>query len=152
MIHHENKSAITPELEAEFQAAVRQAMSSRRDPEAMRKAAERMDRMREETYRLNTDCSIIGRPAAHRIAEALPPGRASRMKYVLDSSVAFKWVVPESDTPRAVQLRDEFRAAVHELIAPDVFPPDRVRTIAEHRIAHKHERNAKDGSTMRSPG
>jgi len=32
------------------------------------------------------------------------------MKYVLDSSVAFKWVVPESDSPRAVQLRDEFRA------------------------------------------
>jgi hypothetical protein len=46
------------------------------------------------------------------------------MKCVLDSSVAFKWVVPESDTPRAVQLRDEFRAAVHELIAPDVFPPE----------------------------
>ena len=44
------------------------------------------------------------------------------MKYVLDSSVAFKWVVPERDTPRAVQLRDEFRAGVHELIAPDVFP------------------------------
>ncbi len=42
MIHHENKSAITPELEAEFQAAVRQAMSSRRDPEAMRRAAERV--------------------------------------------------------------------------------------------------------------
>ena len=30
------------------------------------------------------------------------------MKYVLDSSVAFKWVVPVSDTPRAVRLRDEF--------------------------------------------
>jgi predicted nucleic acid-binding protein len=44
------------------------------------------------------------------------------MKYVLDSSVAFKWVVAESDTPRAVRLRDEFRAAIHEVIAPDVFP------------------------------
>ena len=51
MIHYENKSAITPELEAEFQAAVRQSMSSRRDLEAVRRAAERMDRMREETYR-----------------------------------------------------------------------------------------------------
>ena len=51
MIHHEKQSAITPELEAEFQAAVRQAMSAKRDPEAMRRAAERMDRMREETYR-----------------------------------------------------------------------------------------------------
>ncbi len=39
MIHHENKSASIPELEAEFPAAVRQAMSSRRDPEAMRRAA-----------------------------------------------------------------------------------------------------------------
>jgi predicted nucleic acid-binding protein len=46
------------------------------------------------------------------------------LKYVLDSSVAFKWIVAESDTPRAVQLRDEFRAAVHELIAPDVFAPE----------------------------
>src|SRR5271157_2296903 len=51
------------------------------------------------------------------------------MKYVLDSSVAFKWVVPESDTPRAVQLRDEYRAAVHELIAPDVFPPELAHTL-----------------------
>jgi predicted nucleic acid-binding protein len=42
------------------------------------------------------------------------------MKYVLDSSVAFKWVVAESDTPRAVQLRDEYRAGVHDLLAPDV--------------------------------
>ncbi len=44
------------------------------------------------------------------------------MKYVLDSSVAFKWLVPEADTPRALRLRDDFRTAVHELIAPDVFP------------------------------
>ncbi len=51
MIQHDTKSAITPEQEAEFLAAVRQAMSSKRDPEAMRRAAERMDRMREETYR-----------------------------------------------------------------------------------------------------
>jgi predicted nucleic acid-binding protein len=46
------------------------------------------------------------------------------MKYVLDSSVAFKWVVPEIDSPRAVRLRDEYRTAIHELIAPDIFPPE----------------------------
>jgi predicted nucleic acid-binding protein len=46
------------------------------------------------------------------------------MKYVLDSSVAFKWVVPESDSPRAIRLRDEYRAAVDELIAPDIFAPE----------------------------
>lgn len=44
------------------------------------------------------------------------------MKYVIDSSVAFKWVVREVDSDRADRLRDDFRKAVHELLAPDVFP------------------------------
>src|SRR5438105_3903757 len=44
------------------------------------------------------------------------------MKYVLDSSVALKWVLPEADTPKAIALRDDFRNAVHELLSPDVFP------------------------------
>jgi hypothetical protein len=35
-------------LQAEFEEAVRRAMSGQRDPEAMRKACEHMDRMREE--------------------------------------------------------------------------------------------------------
>ena len=43
------------------------------------------------------------------------------MKYVIDSSVSFKWVVPESDSNKADRLRDAFRNAVHELVAPDVF-------------------------------
>jgi predicted nucleic acid-binding protein len=43
------------------------------------------------------------------------------MKYVLDSSVAFKWVVVEALTDKARKLRDEFRRGLHELIAPDVF-------------------------------
>jgi predicted nucleic acid-binding protein len=44
------------------------------------------------------------------------------MKYVVDSSVAFKWVVPELYSDKAILLRDDFRNAVHELLAPDVFP------------------------------
>jgi predicted nucleic acid-binding protein len=44
------------------------------------------------------------------------------MRYVLDSSVAFKWVVPEADSAKARQLRDDFLKGVHELLAPDVFP------------------------------
>jgi hypothetical protein len=44
------------------------------------------------------------------------------MKYVLDSSVAFKWVVVEALTDKARSLRDEFRQGLHELIAPDIFP------------------------------
>lgn len=44
------------------------------------------------------------------------------MKYVLDASVAVKWVLPEEDSPKALSLRDDFRNGVHELIAPDTLP------------------------------
>ncbi|HEV3081607.1 MAG TPA: type II toxin-antitoxin system VapC family toxin [Gemmataceae bacterium] len=46
------------------------------------------------------------------------------MKYVLDSCVAFKWAVREVDTDKALQLRDDYRKAVHELISPDVLPAE----------------------------
>jgi predicted nucleic acid-binding protein len=42
--------------------------------------------------------------------------------YVLDSNVALKWVLPEEDSAKALQLRDEARQRIHELLAPDVFP------------------------------
>ena len=44
------------------------------------------------------------------------------MKYVLNSSVGCKWVVPEIHSDKALRLRDDFRNGVHELLAPDVFP------------------------------
>ena len=44
------------------------------------------------------------------------------MKYVLDSSVAFKWQVTESDTDIALRLRDDARSGSHLFIAPDIFP------------------------------
>jgi len=44
------------------------------------------------------------------------------MKYVLDASVALKWELPESDSAKAIVLRDNFVARVDELIAPDFFP------------------------------
>lgn len=44
------------------------------------------------------------------------------MKYVLDSSVALKWAIPEPDTAKALQLRTDYRNGIHELIAPDFFP------------------------------
>lgn len=43
------------------------------------------------------------------------------MRYVLDCSVALKWVLPEADSGKAVRLRDEYLNAVRELIAPDIF-------------------------------
>jgi hypothetical protein len=71
MTHHEKPSAITPELEAEFEVAARKAMSGERDPEAMRRAAERMDRMREETYRKH-GLLDIGVPAIRELRGELP--------------------------------------------------------------------------------
>lgn len=44
------------------------------------------------------------------------------MRYVLDSNVAIKWVLNESDSTLAVKVLDDLVNLVHELIAPDVFP------------------------------
>jgi hypothetical protein len=44
-------SAIPPEIMAALQEAADNAARGVRDPERMRRAVERMDRMREETYR-----------------------------------------------------------------------------------------------------
>jgi predicted nucleic acid-binding protein len=44
------------------------------------------------------------------------------MRYVLDSSVAFKWEVTETHSDKALRLRDDARLGRHQLIAPDVFP------------------------------
>ena len=71
MADDEKPSAITPELVAEFEEAVRRAMSAERDPEAMRRAAERMDRMREETYRRH-GLLDIGVPAIRELRDELP--------------------------------------------------------------------------------
>jgi len=44
------------------------------------------------------------------------------MKYVLDSSVAIKWVLPEVDFDKAILLLQEYQSGLHDLLAPDVFP------------------------------
>jgi len=44
------------------------------------------------------------------------------MKYVIDASVAAIWVLRAPLTPKALQLRDDYRRRVHELIAPAHFP------------------------------
>jgi len=38
------------------------------------------------------------------------------MKYVLDSSVAAKWVLTENDSDKARRLRDAARQGLHHLI------------------------------------
>jgi predicted nucleic acid-binding protein len=43
------------------------------------------------------------------------------VRYVIDSSVMVKWVLPEPDSDKAVRLRDDLRNSVHELLSPDIF-------------------------------
>ncbi|MBI2803743.1 MAG: type II toxin-antitoxin system VapC family toxin [Planctomycetes bacterium] len=43
------------------------------------------------------------------------------MKYVLDSSVALKWVLQEAASGRAIRLLDEYAKSIHDLVAPDIF-------------------------------
>ena len=42
--------------------------------------------------------------------------------YVLDSSVAVKWALPEIGAEKALACRDDVWNKIHEIIAPDVFP------------------------------
>src|SRR5262245_52099787 len=44
------------------------------------------------------------------------------MKYVIDASVGFKWLVAEPDSDKAIRLRDDYNNGLHELLAPDHFP------------------------------
>jgi predicted nucleic acid-binding protein len=44
------------------------------------------------------------------------------MRYVLDSSVAFKTLVAEQDSDKAIRLLDDFRNGICELLAPDILP------------------------------
>jgi predicted nucleic acid-binding protein len=52
------------------------------------------------------------------------------MKYVLDSSVAVKWVLSEPESDKALKVRDDFNNRIHELLAPDVFPVEVAHALA----------------------
>jgi predicted nucleic acid-binding protein len=65
------------------------------------------------------------------------------MKYILDSSVAFKWEVREADSDKALRLRDAKRQGLHEFVAPDVFPVE---------IAHALTRAERQGRITPAQG
>jgi hypothetical protein len=64
-------AGIASEVDVELQEAIRQAVSGIRDPEEMRKACERMDRMREEVYK-REGILDIGVPAIRELRGELP--------------------------------------------------------------------------------
>jgi predicted nucleic acid-binding protein len=41
--------------------------------------------------------------------------------FVLDSSVAVKWAIPEPGSSKALAFREDVRKKIHRIIAPDVF-------------------------------
>ena len=53
------------------------------------------------------------------------------MIQVLDASVALKWVLPESDSSKAILVREEFAKGIRELIAPDIFSVEVAHTLAK---------------------
>lgn len=53
------------------------------------------------------------------------------MKYVLDASVAMKWVFDEKDIARARLLREEFENFDVDLIAPDLFYTESAHAVSK---------------------
>lgn len=65
------------------------------------------------------------------------------MRFVLDSSVGFKWHVREADSDGAIRIRDEYLAGSVSLLAPDVFPVE---------IAHALTRAERQGRITAAEG
>jgi predicted nucleic acid-binding protein len=69
------------------------------------------------------------------------------MKYVLDSNVALKWVLAETDSDKALLLRDDFRNGIHELLSPDFFPAE-----VGHALIKAERTQVQTGGTRIAPG
>jgi hypothetical protein len=67
----EPTNGFPPEVRAELDAAIQRVMAGVRDPEAMRRACERMDRMREENFK-KYGLQDIGVPAIRELRGELP--------------------------------------------------------------------------------
>ncbi len=46
------------------------------------------------------------------------------MRYVLDASVALRWVLRDPLQPQALRLRSDYQSKTLELLAPDIFPAE----------------------------
>ena len=58
------------------------------------------------------------------------------MKYVLDSSIGFKTLVPEALTDKAELLLQDYKNAVHELLSPDVYPVEVIHALNGKAESH----------------
>lgn len=88
------------------------------------------------------------------------------MRYVLDSSAAIQWLLPEKDSAKAIRLRDDYHNAIHELLAPDIFPAEMLSALTKaertkrigvgdaHSLSIHHSRHAYPASlsSVAGPG
>jgi predicted nucleic acid-binding protein len=73
-------------------------------------------------------------------------------RFVLDSSVALKWFLPELDVAQAIALRDGFLKGIHEFLAPDIFPVEAAHALAkaERPVRLRSHRMLASASTIAS--
>jgi predicted nucleic acid-binding protein len=57
--------------------------------------------------------------------------------------VGLKWLIKETDSDKALRIRDEYRRQLHDLIAPDVFPAE---------VAHSLTRAERQGRITAAEG
>ena len=50
---------------------------------------------------------------------------------VFDSSAALKWYLPETYADKAKQIRADYRKAILDLIAPDIFPVETLHALTK---------------------
>ena len=65
------------------------------------------------------------------------------MRMVLDSNVAVKWELTEADSQKAIKLRDDARAGLHDLLSPDVLPVE---------VGHAITRAERQGRVSKADG
>jgi hypothetical protein len=73
------------------------------------------------------------------------------MKYVLDASVALAWVIPRPIAPMADVLREDYRNAIHELIAPSTFPAEIASGLTKAERQKGHQRRGSYSLPHRYP-
>ena len=59
------------------------------------------------------------------------------MRYVVDSSVAAKWIIPEADSDKALHLLDEHHRGVHELLVPDWLLPEVANVLGKAAVVRQ---------------
>jgi len=69
------------------------------------------------------------------------------MKYVLDASVASKWVIVEPDSNKANRVREDYRNAIHELIAPESFAIECAYSLTRSSVRGFFQTRGRSGMT-----